>query len=240
MSAGPPQRVRALRSARQAPQPARPAGFASRSGITRAPRGLQLGETRFGGVEHLPLVGTAGLQRLHVVLDGNHRIGQSLEARRAQRLLVGTHDRAQRATDPLHDFDGALLAQHQQPGRDPAHELRHLVESLCLGGRRQGMRHRFLDPRHVDDALAQHGFLHEAELLVRRLARRIGGRRVGQDQPHELRVETVLDGDQGRRDAEQRRVVRRDAALDDRLQRIEFAFDARAQRSRARARRACR
>ncbi len=93
------------------------------------------------------------------------------------------------------------------------------------------MRHRFLDPRHVDDALAQDGFLHEAEFLVRRLARRIGVRRFGQDQPHELRVETVFDGNQRRCDAEQRRVVRRDAALDDRLQRIEFAFDARAQRS---------
>ena len=47
-------------------------------------RRLHLGQARFGGVEHLPLVGTAGLQRLHVVLDGDHRIRQSLEAGRTQ------------------------------------------------------------------------------------------------------------------------------------------------------------
>ena len=77
-------------------------------------RGLDLGQPGLGRVEHLPLVGAAGLQRLHVVLDGDDGVGQPLEPRRRQRLLVGPHDAAERATDALHHFDGALLAEHQQ------------------------------------------------------------------------------------------------------------------------------
>ena len=62
------------------------------------------------------------------------------------------------------------LPSISRPGGDAAHELRHLVEPLRLGGRRQRVRDRFLDARHVDDALAQHGFLDQPELLVGGLA----------------------------------------------------------------------
>ena len=66
----------------------------------------------------------------------------------------GQHDAAQRFANSLHDLDGALPSEHQQAGGDASHELRHLVQPLCLGGRAQGLSDSLLDTRHVDDAFA--------------------------------------------------------------------------------------
>ena len=130
--------------------------------------------------------------------------------------------------DRLHDLHGALPAEHQQAGGDAAHELRHLVESLRFCRRAECLRYGLLDPRHVDDAFAEHRVLYLPELLV--LRRGVGSRpRLRQDQPHELRVEAVLDLDQGSGDAEQRRVVGRRPAVDDRAQRLDLALHAVAQ-----------
>jgi hypothetical protein len=120
----------------------------------------------------MPLVRAPSLQRLHVVLDGDDRIRQSLEPMRCERPRVGAHDSTERAAHSFHYLDGALLAQHQQPGGDAPYELRHLVEPLRLGRRRERLRDRFLDARHVHDAFAQHGVLHETEFFVGRLVRR--------------------------------------------------------------------
>ncbi len=133
-------------------------------------RWLDRSETRVGGIEHLPLVGAAGLQHLHVVLDGHDGVGDAVETRRGERARSRAHDGAERAPDVLHHLDGALLAEHQQPGRDAAHQGRNLVQALRLGRRRERLRHGLLDARHVDDALAQHGLLDMLEFLVGRLA----------------------------------------------------------------------
>ena len=93
------------------------AGRTSRHGITRADSRLDLREARLGGFEHLPLVGPAGLQRLHVVLDGDDGIREFFEPRGRQRALVRPHDAAERTTDAFHDLDGTLLAEHQQARR---------------------------------------------------------------------------------------------------------------------------
>ena len=172
---------------------------------------------RLGVLEHVPRVRRARPAASPCSTRprrSRRRAGRAAAGR--ARSASGRTIARERATDALHHLDGALLAEHQQAGRDAAHQLRHLVEALRLVGAAERLRDRLLDARHVDDALAQHRVLDVPEFLVGRLAgcaRHPG--RVGQDQPHELRVEAVLDLDQRRGDAEQRRVVRRLAPLDD-------------------------
>ena len=118
------------------------AGDASPSGTSRRPehdhvrrRLLELREAGLGVLEHVPLVRAPGLQHLHVVLDGDDRIGEPVEPRQREGAGLGPHDARERTSDALHHLDGTLLAEHQQAGRDAAHELRHLVEALRLGRR---------------------------------------------------------------------------------------------------------
>ena len=189
-------------------------GASDRCACCRLP--VQALEAALRGFEHEIRIGSAGLQHLHVVLDRDDRIRHAVQSLRIECAGARTHDARERAADALHRLDGTVPAQHQQPGGDAAHQLRHLVQSLRLGRRRERMRDRLLDARHVHDALAQHGVLDLAELLVGRLAglaRFPGG--LGQDQLHQLRIEPVLDLDQRRGDVEKRGIARRLAPLDD-------------------------
>ena len=139
-------------------------------------------------VEHVPGVAATALQRLHVVLERDDRVGQPLELRAHYRAV-----RSQQLEDVLADgFDGldrARPAEHQQPGGQAAQQLRHLVGAgrLLLRDRRgDGL----LDARQVDDALAQYGVLYVLEVGVEL---DLGAALARHDEPHELRVEVVLD-----------------------------------------------
>ena len=191
-------------------------------------RGLvEVHEASLRALEHPPRIGSTGLQQFHVVLDRDDRIGQPLEALRRERACVWADDARERPADAFHHLDGPLPAEHEEPRRDAAHQLWHLVQPLGLGRRAERLSHRFLDARHVHDALAQHGVLDLDEFLVRglaRLGRRAGS--LGQDQPHQLRIEPVLDLDQRRGDVEQCRVGRRLAALHDARQQLDLALHA--------------
>ena len=187
----------------------------------------EAGEACLGCVEQLQGLGLAGLQQLHVVLDRDDGLGQLVEARGLERIDVRPDDRREHAPDLLHHFHGALAAQHQQPRRDAAHQLRDLVESLRFLRRLERLCDGFLDPGHVDGALAQHGRLHQQEFLAGRLALLRRGRcGVADDQPQQLAVESVLDLDQRGGDPEQRAIIRCRTMLDDRLQRLDLALHA--------------
>ena len=56
------------------------------------------------------------------------RAGRPLRGQRPARA----QNRAERAIDAFHDLDDARLAEHQQAGRDAAHQLRNLVERPAL------------------------------------------------------------------------------------------------------------
>ena len=87
-------------------------------------------DAHLGVVEHVPGIGAAVLQGLHVVLDADDGIGHCAPgaARRAPapRLDQLAHLRA----DRIHQLHRPALAEHQQAGGDAAQQLRHVVEPL--------------------------------------------------------------------------------------------------------------
>ncbi len=182
----------------------------------------------------MPGIRPPGLQGLHVDLDRDDRIREPVEARCGEGIRVRPDDAAERTAESLHDLDGALPPEHQQPRRDAAHQLRDLVERLGFGRRPERMGDPLLDAGHVDDALAQHRLLHVAEFLVGRLDDGRGMRGgVRQDQPDELRIEAVLHFDQRRCDAEQCGIIGREVSVDDPVQRFDLALDPVTQRAEA-------
>ena len=133
-----------------------------------ADRRLERRDRQLGVLEHPPGIAPTGLQHLHVVLERDDGVGEVIESRPGERTEVRQRHAREHAAEPLHDLDGARLLEHQQAGRDAAHQLRHLVESLRLGRRARRLRDRVLDARHVDDAFAQHRIADLPEFLVER------------------------------------------------------------------------
>ena len=105
------------------------------------------------------------------------------------------------------------------------------IESRLVGGRIERLAEELLDPREVDDALAQHRLGDLAEFGIRLAAGRRRARR--HDEPHERVVEPVLDADQRRRDRDQRVLLGRRAARDDVGEARELALDLFAHRTQA-------
>ena len=88
-------------------------------------------QTGFGIVQHVPGVGTAGFHRLHVVLDADDGIRESIGFLLSQAGRSAALQRQDdQLPDTLHDIHGARLVQHQQAGPDPSHQRRHAVEAL--------------------------------------------------------------------------------------------------------------
>ena len=124
----------------------------------RQRRGGQGLQTGLGVIEHVFRVGTAGLERLHVVLDAHHRIGEAVEPLGSERR-GGEQDVVYFHRQCRHDIAGALTVEHPEGRTDTPRQFihgggghRHLL--------RHGTGHRFLDTRQIDDALAQHRGLH--------------------------------------------------------------------------------
>ena len=191
-----------------------------------------------GIVEHVPGIGATVLDRLHVVLEADDRIGDPLEALRIRLRRANLDEPAHLQANRIHQTDGARLAEHQQPGRNAPQQLRDVVETRCrrIAGVLHGGRNRILDACQVDDALAQHSLAHLPEFVVVRLAanfladRRLRlGLGLGQDQAHEMLVEVVLDRQQHSGDLHQRGVAERHAAGQRQLQRRDLVLDALAQ-----------
>ena len=170
-------------------------------------------------VEHVPRIIAPALQRFHVVLDADDGIGHPFQADGIGRGRTGFDQLAHLGADRVHQFHRPALAEHQETGGDAAQQLRHVVQTLRRRIARllHGDRHGFLDARHIDDALAQHRLAHQFEfqVLIRRQfsERGIGSR--GQDQAHQLIVETVLDRQQNAGHLDQRFLGRRLAVDDD-------------------------
>ncbi len=191
--------------------------FADRHGL-----GLrQIAQAGLGIVEHVPGIGAAGLDRFHVVLDGDDAVGKPIDGFGRQRHAIGTHELRQRLVDTFHDLGGARLAEHQQARGDAAHQRRNLIDALAFARAVHRLRNRFLDACHVDDAFAQHRFgdLTEFDVVgaggLRRCAAGFGSRH---DHADELFVETVFDLDERCRHAQQHVFADRRLLRDDRLQ----------------------
>ena len=124
----------------------------------RQRRGGQGPQTGLGIIKHVIRVGTAGLERLHVVLDAHHGIGEAVEPLCRKRR--GFQQHAMHFYGQCrHHIPGTLTVEHPEGGTNTPRQLIH-----GGGGHRHLLRHgtgyRFLDTRQVDDALAQHSGLH--------------------------------------------------------------------------------
>ncbi len=156
-------------------------------------------------------IGAPGLQRLHVVLDRDDRVGEAVDRFLRQRHAIAAQQLTERAIDAFHDLHDARFAEHQQARDHAAHQLRNLVRGLRFARLLERQRDRFLDARHVDDAFAQHRLGDLAELDVfrpRGPVRRRSAVRARHDHADELLVEAVLDLDQRRGHAQQRALAR--------------------------------
>ena len=65
-------------------------------------------------VEHVPGIRAAGLQRLHVVLETDHRVRQPVEVVRRNGRATGLQQFLQILRDAFDDVGGAGLAEHEQ------------------------------------------------------------------------------------------------------------------------------
>ena len=121
-------------------------------------RGGQGPQTGLGIIKHVIRIGTTGLERLHVVLDAHHGIGEAVkplgsQRRRCQQYALHFHRQCG------HHITGTLTVEHPEGRTNTPRQFIH------DGGRyrhllRHDTNHRFLDTREVDDALAQHRGLH--------------------------------------------------------------------------------
>ena len=73
-------------------------------------------------VEHVPGIRAAGLQRLHVVLDGDHRVGEPVEIVRRNGRATGLQQFVEGFAMPSTISAARALAEHQQAGLDAGDE----------------------------------------------------------------------------------------------------------------------
>ena len=180
----------------------------------RQRRGGQGPQTGLGIVEHVFGVGTAGLERLHVVLDAHHGIGKAVESLSSERR-GGKQNAVHFHRQCCHDIAGALTVEHPE-GR--ANTLRQFIHG---GGRhrhplRHCTRYGFLDTREVDDALTQYRGLHAILFgivsVVAGIALLIFYAR--RHQADECLVEPILHTDEGSGHFHEQTVTRRQTASD--------------------------
>ncbi len=204
------------------------AGFERRDrGDGRGRLLLERLHTRLGVVEHVPGVRASRLHRLHVVLEADDRVRETVHEARRQHVNARLHDAPQLRGDRLDDLHRARLAEQQQTRLHAAHQVLPAVEARRIERATDALRHGFLDTREVDDALAQHRRLHLLKFAVH------GGPRQPriprQDHADQLAVELVLDTDQGRGDLDQRGFIGLERAVDDLLQPLGLALHVGAQ-----------
>ena len=81
----------------------------------------QYDQTGFRVVQHVPRLPPASLDCLHVVLDADDGICQSIRFFLREPAGTTTLERqGNQSADPVDDFHGAGLVQHQEPGLDAA------------------------------------------------------------------------------------------------------------------------
>ena len=180
----------------------------------------QITQTGFRVVEHVPGIGTPGLDRFHVVLDRDDRIGEAIDGFGRQRKAIRAHELRECAIDAFHDLGSARLVEHREPRLDASHQRRNLIDALTFARLVHRLRDGFLDARHVDDAFAQHRFGDLAKFDVvgtDRFGRRLRLCR-GHDHADELFIQAVFDLDQRRGHAQQRAFIDRRLLHDDGLQ----------------------
>ena len=166
-------------------------GQRQRLGLRRAGvHGIQRG---IGIVEHVPRVGAAGLQRLHVVLDADDGIGQALQ-RHGRQTAARLQQQSQARRDAVQALRRAGLVQHQQAGLDAAHEFGPVVETSHVHRAADTLRDVFLHARQVGHAFAQHRGLHLLEIDIDLLCASVQAAR--QDHANQLLVQVVLDADE--------------------------------------------
>src|ERR1700736_6025301 len=96
-------------------------------------------------VEHVPGIAAACLQRLHVVLNTDNGVGETVHESMRQTLPARLHDSLELSGHTLDDFNGPCLAQHEQSGLESAHQLLPGVESSGLQCATHVLRDGFLD-----------------------------------------------------------------------------------------------
>ena len=195
--------------------------FAARDADARHARERVIGqrpEAGFGIVQHVPGIGAAALQRLHVVFDADDGVRDPLQADGIRPGRAGFDQSAHLRADRIHQCNRPALAQHQEARGDPAQQLRDVVEALRreITGLLHGNGNRLLDASQVHDALPEHRFADQPEFEIL-VGRQLGGRSAGrrQDQANELIIETVFDRKQDGGHIHQRLVRRRLAVGDD-------------------------
>ncbi len=94
----------------------------------------QYGEARLRVVEHVPGLGAPGLDRFHVVLDADDRVGEAIRIALTKVLRpAGLEHHDDKRADAVDDVHRARLVEHQQPGFDAADQRRDAVEALRRG-----------------------------------------------------------------------------------------------------------
>ena len=101
------------------------------------------------------------------------------------------------SADPVDDFHGAGLVQHQQPGLDAANQRRDTIEPLRVTSRCEALAERFLDSCEIDNALTHHRFgnLPVISVFLLRQLRFVFAlhRYLGDDQVNLLLIKPVFD-----------------------------------------------
>ena len=180
-------------------------------------------------VEHVPGVRAASLQRLHVVLEADHRVGEPVEVVRRDGRATGLQQFLQIFGDAIDNIGRAGFAEHEQAGLDAGDEAGPGVERTHVQGSRDIRSDRFLHAHQVDAALAEHCGLDLLEVGIDRgrVIRR--NLRFRNDEPDEVAIEPVFDVDERGGDVHQRRVVRGGLARSHGLESIGFLDDELAQ-----------
>ena len=117
-------------------------------------------------VEHVPGIRAAGLQRLHVVLEADHRVRQAVEVVRRNGGATGLQQLLEIARDAIDDLGGARLAQHEQPRLDAGDEAWPGIERAHVQRSGDVRGDGFLHAHQVDAAFAQHSGLHLLEVGI--------------------------------------------------------------------------
>ena len=139
-------------------------------------------------VEHVPGIRAASLQRLHVVLEADHRVRQPVEVVRRNGRATGLQQFLEVTRDAIDNIGRAGFAQHEQPGLDSGDEAGPGVERTHIKRAGDIRGDGFLHAHQVHAALAQHGGLHLLEIDVDRAFFGLRLRLLGNDETNEVAV----------------------------------------------------
>ncbi len=165
-----------------------------------------------GIVEHVAGVTATFAHRVHVILNTDNGIGQSIQLFAAHVLEPVLAQLLNVPANGGHLFHSSTFFKHQEAGFDATQPVGHVIHCAAVFGAHDQLRQRVLDLGQVVDALPQHRLHHVASVALRcdlrgceRLRRLII--HVGHHALHELFFKSRLAADQHRCDGHQRFVA---------------------------------